>query len=91
MPYFLGQFRVAVVLVEQADRNLLCGTYYDFTHFVCSHFMAVNHEMDVVLRVGFAHAAWLDFHPAEGAKRTGRLCLAESLVDAKAGQLEELV
>ena len=53
--------------------------------------MAIYHEMDIVLRIGFAHAAWLDVHPTERTNGTSSFSLTESLEYAESGQLEELL
>ena len=92
VPYLFVLLLVAVVPLEKSYGLALVGIYHNFALLSVLARRAVGaHQVDVILRIGHAHAAWLRHHPWHRSERHRGLGLAESLHQAYARKLQELV
>ena len=92
VPHLAIPLGVAVVALEKADGLAVLGVDYYLALLAVLAGRAVGaHEVDVVLRIGHAHAAGLWRHPRHCAERHGCFCLAEALHQAYARKFEETV
>ncbi len=92
VPSFAGEFVVEVVFFEQSERFSLAGAY-DYLPLL-SVFYAASVFVDqvyVVLRIGYAHATRLGFHPRKGADGERCFCLAEAFHQLEACEAFEFV
>ena len=92
VPSLLGQLRVAIILLEQADGLAVAyANHYLALLSVLTRSAVGLHQVYVVLGVGHTHRSRLGLNPRHGSERHGGLGLAESLHHLYARQFLELI
>ena len=92
VPYLFVLLLVAVIPLEKSYGLALVGMYHNLTLLSVLARRAVRtHQVDVILRIGHAHAARLRRHPRHRSERHRRLGLAEALHQTYARELQEFV
>ena len=92
VPGLFRQFRVTVILLEEAERPALVRTDHNLASLARLCGCPVRqYQIDVILRIRHAHAARLRLHPRECPQSHAGLGLAETLHEADTCQFTELL
>ena len=92
VPGLTGQFRIAIVLLEETDGLAVTDTHHNLTFLTILTGRTVGtDQVDIVLGIGNTHRAGLRRHPGEGAEGHRGLCLTETFHHLDARLLVELI
>ena len=90
VPYRLGLFVITIVVFEEAEWLVIADMDANLTLLAILTLRHVGaQDVDIVLWIWLAHAAWFRLDPWEGTERHRGLGLSESLVYLNASQLLE--